>query len=93
MGLSFFFLDREEEGDKCMEDGMGGGVFVFAFFFSRDRRFVSSDFLLASLTNSLLFFFANALYPKTHFFFCVVQPPIYRQNKFVFFNCLVSKQS
>ena len=33
MGLGFFFLDREEEGDKCMEDGMGGGVFVFAFFF------------------------------------------------------------
>jgi hypothetical protein len=27
-------LDREEEGDKCMEDGMGGGhVFVFGFFF------------------------------------------------------------
>ena len=70
MGLGFFFLDREEEGDKCMEDGMGGGVFVFAFFFSRDRRFVSSDFLLASLTNSLLFFFfANALYPKTLLFF------------------------
>jgi hypothetical protein len=44
-------------------------MFLFLLFFSRDRRFVSSDFLLASLTNSLLFFFANALYPKTHLFF------------------------
>jgi hypothetical protein len=47
------------EDDKCMEDGMGKGhvFFFFLHFFSRNRRFVSSDFLLASLTNSLLFFF------------------------------------
>jgi hypothetical protein len=38
------------------------------FFFSRDRMFVSSYVLLASLTNSLLFF-SNALYPKTLLFF------------------------
>jgi hypothetical protein len=46
-------------------------TFVFSFFFSRERRFVSTYFLLASLNNSLpSFFFANAL--SFFFFLCVV---------------------
>jgi hypothetical protein len=49
------------EDDKCMEDGMGRG---HVFFFSRDRRFVSSDFLLASLTTTRFNSFTDEIFPS-----------------------------
>jgi hypothetical protein len=60
------------------------------FFFSRERRFVSSYFLLASLNNSLPLFYFILL--MLSLFFFLVQPSIYKQNKFVIFNRLVSSK-
>jgi len=71
----FFWIVRKElgvgenEDDECMEDGMGRYHVCFFFLFSRERRFVSTYFLLASLNNSLPFFFLLMLSP---FFLCSV---------------------
>ena len=90
----FFWIVRKElgvgenEDDECMEDGMGRYHVCF-FFFSRERRFVSSYFFLASLNNSLPFLFFVLMLSS---FFFLVQPSIYKQNKFVIFNRLVSSK-
>jgi hypothetical protein len=76
----------EIEDDECMEDGMGR----YHVFFSRERRFVSSYFLLASLNNSLPLFYFILL--MLSLFFFLVQPSIYKQSKFVIFNRLVSSK-